>query len=188
MDDTTTLAAIERELEQIRDRHGIKPLVTSERDAALIELASPIPSVRWRAKQIVNRNPRKRRGGARGSYHYKYKRKASKRGVYKFYWSHQEERRFHGWKCQRSGEHVFLTLEEWTAIREAAIARKSKSWSLHKRDYNRCWTWDNVFVLIDRQSALDVRLELERPESCPRPDLRFVGKRERTARSTSKIT
>ena len=179
---------IDRELEQIRNRHGIKPLVTSERDAALVELASPIPSVRWRAKQIVNKSPRKRRKAVRGSRHYKYKRKVSKRGVYKFYWSHQEERRFHGWKCLHSPEHVFLTLEEWTVIREAALARKTKSWALKKRDYNRCWTWDNVFVLVDKESVLDPRLELERPESCPRPDLRFVGKRERSTRSTSKIT
>jgi len=181
MDEIPHIDAIERELQQIRDRHGVRPLVTSERDAALIELASPIPSVRWRAKQIVNKSPkRKRRGGARGSYHYKYKRKASKRGVYKFYWSHQEVRRFHGWKGHQD-EHVFLTLEEWIVIREAAIARKSRSWSLHKRDHNRCWTWNNVYVLIDKCRAFDPRLELERPESCPRPDLRFVGAKKKVA-------
>lgn len=187
MDDITSLIGAEeigRQLELIRDRHGIKPLVTSVRDAAFIDLHSDLVAVRNRARQQTKP---KRRKAVRGSRHYKYKRKASKRGVYKFYWSHQEERRFHGWKGHQD-EHVFLTLEEWTAIREAAIARKTKSWALKKRDYNRCWTWDNVFVLIDLKSVLDVRLELERPESCPRPDLRFVGKRERSTRSTSKIT
>ena len=185
MDEIPHIDAIERELEQIRNRHGIKPLVTSERDAALVELASPIPSVRWRAKQIVNKSPKRSKVSSRsGSKHYMRKRKTSKRGVYKFYWSHQEERRFHGWKCLHSPEHVFLTLEEWTVIREAALARKTKSWALKKRDYNRCWTWDNVYVLIDKYRAFDPRLELERPESCPRPDLRFAGRK--TGRESGK--
>jgi hypothetical protein len=170
---------ISKELEQIRNRHGKHPLVTSERDAALVELASPIPSVRWRAKQAVKKF-KKRKSGARGSYHYKRHRKGLKKRVYTFYWSHADVRRFHGWKCARSPEHVFLTLEEWTVIREAALAAKTKTWEIRKRDYDRCWTWDNVYVLIDKGRAschvLDVRLELQRPESCPRPDLRFVNR------------
>ena len=228
----TIIAAddITRELEQIRNRHGKRPLVTSARDAALVELASPIPSVRWRAKQVVKKASRRK--AVSGSKHYMRVRKSLKKRVYTFYWSHQEERRFHGWKGHQNGEHVFLTLEEWTmlrsaalaidkrwalkkrvytfywshqeerrfhgwkghqsehvfltleewtALREAALAAKTKSWSLRKRDYNRCWTWDNTYVLIDKYLALDPRTELERPESCPRPDSRFnrpVGKKK----------
>ena len=177
---TTTLIGAEeigRQLELIRDRHGIKPLVTSVRDAALIDLHSDLVAVRNRARQQIKP---KRKSGARGSYHYKAVRKSLKKRVYTFYWSHQEQRRFHGWKCLRSPEHVFLTLEEWVVIREAALAAKTKTWEMRKRDYNRCWTWDNVYVLIDKGRAschvLDVRAELQRPESCPRPDLRFVNR------------
>lgn len=178
----STIAAddITRELEQIRNRHGKRPLVTSARDAALVELASPIPSVRWRAKQVVKKASRRK--AVSGSKHYMKVRKNLKKRVYTFYWSHQEERRFHGWKGHRDSEHVFLTLEEWTVLREAALARKTKSWSLQKRDYNKCWTWDNTYVLIDKYLALDPRVELERPESCPRPDSRFVQSKKKGSR------
>jgi len=174
---------IARQLERIRNRHGKHPLVTSERDAAFIDLHSDLVAVRNRARQKIKP---KRRKGACGCRHYKRVRKNLKKRVYTFYWSHQEVRRFHGWKCLQSPEHVFLTLEEWTVIREAALAAKKSSWALKKRDYDRCWTWDNVYVLIDKYLAIDPRVELDRPESCPRPDLRFVGKKRSQPTSTSK--
>ena len=58
--DVIPYTEIDKQLELIRARHGVKPLVTSRRDAALVELASPIPSVRWKAKQEIKKHKKRK--------------------------------------------------------------------------------------------------------------------------------